>query len=321
MFCRLCRLHLFHKQFKSIKMAKDTFLSRYSILLSRLEKGPASLDELIRCLERESDLHGKAFNVSQRTLQRDFKAIYEQCNIEIANERKGDRRYYIKNRPDSPEHSQRLLESFQMTSIISSAQNFSNTVFMESRQPKGLEHFHGLLHAINNKFIITFDHHKYWDDVVTHRKVHPLGLKESQGRWYLIAVDNKDQRTKTFGLDRIENLDISKTRFREKYSINLKNAFSHSFGIINFENEAPSKVKLEFTAEQAKYVKAYPLHHSQTVIKDADTVIIELTVYPSYDFIQEILSFGDEVKVLEPLSLVKDIKKSLTNALKQYGTK
>ena len=300
-------------------MAKDTFLSRYSILLSRLEKGPASLEELMNCLERESDLHGKEFNVSQRTLQRDFQAIYEQCNIEIANERKGDRRYFIKSKPDSPEHSQRLLESFQMTSIISSAQNFSNAVFMESRQPKGLEHFHGLLHAINNKLIITFDHHKFWDDVITNRKVHPLGLKEAKGRWYLIAVDCKDQKTKTFGLDRIENLDISKTKYREKYTINLKNSFTHSFGIINFENEEPSKVKLEFTLEQAKYVKAYPLHHSQVVIKDEEVVVIELTVYPSYDFIQELLSFGNEVKVLAPLSLVRDIKKMLANALKQYS--
>ena len=38
-------------------------------------------------------------------------------------------------------------------------------------------------------------------------------------------------------------------------------------------------------------------------------------------YAQELLSFGDEVKVLEPLSLVKDIKKILTNALKQYSSK
>ena len=303
-------------------MAKDTFLSRYSIIINRLEKGPASFKELERCLSLESRMQDKEFNISQRTLQRDIKSIYDQCNIEIANERKGEKRYYIKSKPESPEHSQRLLESFQMSSIINSAQNFSHSVFMESRHAKGLEHFHGLLHAINNKLIIMYDYHKYWDDSNSNRKVHPLGLKQARGRWYLIAADTKDQHIKTFGLDRMDNLDISKTKFREKYNIDLKDTFTNAFGIINFESEEPKKVKLEFTYGQGQYVKTYPLYSSQVVIEeDAKKVVIELRLYISYDFVQELMSYGDEVKVLEPTSLVKEIKTILSNALKKYGVK
>jgi hypothetical protein len=35
---------------------------------------------------------------------------------------------------------------------------------------------------------------------MTSRKVHPLALKESKDRWYLIAIDTKDKILKSFGL-------------------------------------------------------------------------------------------------------------------------
>ena len=90
-----------------------------------------------------------------------------------------------------------------MTNAIHASQEYSEYVFLENRQPKGLEHFSGLFYAIRNKRILKFTHYKYWDETVTVRTVHPLALKESQGRWYLLAVDTKDNRLKTFGLDRM----------------------------------------------------------------------------------------------------------------------
>jgi predicted DNA-binding transcriptional regulator YafY len=45
---------------------------------------------------------------------------------------------------------------------------------------------------------------------MTSRKVHPLALKESKDRWYLIAIDTKDKILKSFGLDRINYLDVAK---------------------------------------------------------------------------------------------------------------
>ncbi|MBP8946978.1 MAG: WYL domain-containing protein [Bacteroidales bacterium] len=41
-------------------------------------------------------------------------------------------------------------------------------------------------------------------------------------------------------------------------------------------------------------------------------------MFITYDFIQEILQYGDEVKVLKPNSLVKTIKHIHRNALRRY---
>jgi len=300
-------------------MAKETFFTRFTLIIRRLEKGPATFEQIAHYLETESDIQDKDFNISIRTFQRDIKDIYEQLNYEIVNERTGDKRYYIKTRPETNEQSKRLLESFQLIQALRAAQHFTDKVYWETRKPNGLEHFEILLFAINNKRAVHFSHYKYWEDVVKERVVHPLGLKESQGRWYLLAVDTTDRRLKTFGLDRISELEVQEKPYREKYAYDLKNQFNHAFGILVADEQEPEMVQLKYEFEQGQYVKNYPLHPSQKVIRDdGNEVVIELMVYITYDIIQELLSYGPELEVLKPLSLRKEMKKQLMKTVLLY---
>jgi len=301
-------------------MPKATFLSRYSLIIKRLEKGPATCEQILQYLKDESDIQDKDFIIVQRTLQRDIKDIYAQLNVEIVNEKKGDKRYFISNSPETHEQSQRLLDSYHIINIIRASQDFEKFVFLESRKPRGLDHFYGLLYAIRNKRILNFSHFKYWDESLTYRTVHPLALKESQGRWYLLAVEAKDKMLKTFGLDRMNDIDICNTKFRESYTYDFKELFSHSFGIINDENGKVEHIRLSFKYEQGQYVKTYPLHGSQKILLDNhDEVLIELFVYITYDFVKELLSFGEELTIVSPARLRNQVKKSLVNTLKLYN--
>lgn len=302
-------------------MSKQTFISRFSLIIKRLERGPTAFEELKQYLENESDIHGKNFNLSIRTLQRDIIHIYDQFGIEIVNERKGDKRYFIKDQPESQEHTQRLLEAYDMLNIVKSSQQHNRFVFFESRKPKGLEHFTGLLYACSNKKVLSFRHFKYWDDTLTNRTVHPLALKEARGRWYLVAIDTKDSNLKTFGLDRMEDIDISKTSFKEKYAIDIAETFHHAFGIINETDQKPQKIRLQLSHEQGQYLMNYPLHHTQQRIEekeDSNDIILELNLKISYDFVMELMSFGETVKVLSPKSLVNLLVKRGKRMIAQY---
>ncbi|MEJ7627304.1 MAG: WYL domain-containing protein [Ferruginibacter sp.] len=295
-------------------------MSRFSLIIQRLKRAPATYEQLKQYLENESDVHGQDFNLSIRTLQRDIKDIYDQLGIEIVNERKGDKRYHIKEQPESEQYTRRLLDAFDTLNIVKSAQQNSEKVFFETRQPKGLEHFTGLLHACSNKKIVTFHHFKYNDDLRTNRVVHPLALKEARGRWYLVAIDIKDNKMKTFGLDRIEDIDISKTSFKNNYSINIAEEFKHAFGVLNLNTLQPQKIKLLLSKEQGQYLINYPLHHSQHIIgeKDSGEIILELYLKISYDFIMELMSFGENIKVLMPKSLVNVLKKKARLMFEKY---
>jgi len=61
------------------------------------------------------------------------------------------------------------------------------------------------------------------------------------------------------------------------------------------------------------------LHHTQkTLVDNEQEYRIELYVHPSYDFVMELLSVGNQVRVLEPESLRNQIVKGLKEALGNY---
>jgi predicted DNA-binding transcriptional regulator YafY len=212
----------------------------------------------------------------------------------------------------------RLLEAFSVFDTLQLAQNFSNEILCEQRKSLGLENVFILFHAIRNQLELSFKHKKYWDAFETQKTLQPYVLKESKNRWYLIGLDVSNNQIRTFGLDRIAEIEISKTKFAKPAANLVENLFQHSFGII-FEENKPQTVVLEFSTFQANYIKALPLHPSQkTISEDKDFCVFELTIYPTYDFIMEILSMGKDVKVLEPAILKEEIKAILQESLKNY---
>jgi len=302
-------------------MKKDFYLTRYALIIKRLERSPATYPEIEDYLLNSFEFQDNNINgYSIRTLQRDIKDIANLFNFDIHNKKKGDNRYYIESRPvmEVDEYNQRLLESFQIMSAVNSQPDFAEFVYLESRNPRGIQNFYDLLFAIRNKRIIEFQHFKYKDQSITSRKVHPLALKESKDRWYLIALDTKDEKLKAFGLDRISDLTVNKAGFKLQEKFNLKEHFKNAFGIMNLEEE-PVKVIIRSTKEQAEYIKSSPLHHSQQIQKETDkSVDFVYDLFPTYDFIQEILSFGKQAKVIEPKSLAEKIKETLKESIRQY---
>ncbi len=301
-------------------MSKDIYFRRYSGIIKRLEKSPATFEQIARFLQNMPGMEGEGLTISLRTFQRDINEILELTDIEIVNEKKGDKRYFINSRPDVQSAGERLLEAYGLVNLLNDARQNEQYVFFENRKSVGLEHFGGLLHAIKNRKTVIFDHYKYWEDILTRRTVHPLALKEARGRWYLLAVDKKDGRLKTFGLDRICDVEISKAAFKENYQCDIKALFQHSFGIMYDTAQAPQTIQLLFTYEQGQYVKTYPLHHSQLIVKETDDeVLIELTMVITHDLVMELLSYGEEMRVVAPAPLVAQLKCIYANALDKYS--
>lgn len=302
-------------------MKKDFYLTRYALIIKRLERSPATYAELEDYLLDSFEFQdAKIGSYSIRTLQRDIKDIANLFNFDIHNKKKVDNRYYIESRPvmEVDEYNQRLLESFQIMNAVNSQPDFAEFIYLESHNPRGIQNFYDLLFAIRNKRIIEFQHFKYKDQSITSRKVQPLALKESKDRWYLIAVDYKDEKLKAFGLDRISDLTVKRMSFKLQQKFNLKEHFKNAFGIMNMEEE-PEKIIIRATKEQAEYLKSSPLHHSQQIVRETDTFLeFGYHLFPTYDFIQEILSFGSQVKVLEPKTLASKIKETLKKSIQQY---
>ncbi len=298
-------------------MSKRGFYQRYSLIIKRLQKSPASFEEINDYLEQQSEFQDFDLKFSIRQFQRDIKDIRELFGLEIQYSRL-QKAYFIDNANQSTA-TDRMLEYFYMVNALNVTDDLSKHIHLEQRRAQGTEHFYGLLHCIKNHFIVRFPYHKYEDDIIVKREVEPYALKEFKGRWYLIAKDVHDDYTKTFGLDRIQDLEITKKKFTTSPEFNANNLFKDYFGIINSSDNELTEIVLSFDSFQGKYVKSFPLHESQKVILDNENETrIKLSLYVTYDFLLELLSFGDRMKVLSPDSLQKEVCETYNNALKQY---
>jgi predicted DNA-binding transcriptional regulator YafY len=273
-----------------------------------------SYDEIQREIALDHSSIEEELLTSQRTFQRDIKNIATIYDIEIGSD-KSTNKYFIKDDVEEI-HSRRLRENSEIVNAIRLSKGFGESLIFEERRSLGTEHMAGLIHAIQNGLSVKFEYHKYWDESVSNRTVNPVALKEARNRWYLIAQD--EDKVKNFALDRIKNLVISEYRFAH-FEYNVHQEFENSFGIINGTNEEAEKVVLSFTPQEGRYVESLPLHHSQElVLKNEKEIRFSYFIRPTYDFRMELLSYGDQVKILKPEGLKKTIKTQLEKALKSY---
>jgi predicted DNA-binding transcriptional regulator YafY len=295
---------------------RETIL-RYHLIISKLQKHPVTFNELADFLERESDFHGNTLTKAKRTIQRDFDAIRSIYNIDIRFDfRRG---VYVLDPDENQEKNLRMVEALDLFNAMKVTENISGIIHFEKRRPQGTENMNGLLHAIQNHVQIEFTYSKYWENVSTQRIAEPFALKEFKNRWYLVALDHKDLRIKTFALDRLTDLEITKRKFQHPQKFDVNEYFKHCFGIITADDEQPQEIVLSFEPFQGKYIKSLPLHESQEVLVDNEHEIrIKIKIYLTHDFLMEILSHGENVKVIEPAGLIEQLKSNYSNALNQY---
>lgn len=292
-------------------MSKKDYLIRYLLIIKRIRQlRLVSFKEINEYLEREFGILDSPKTISIRTFQRDINEIRTIFNIDIKCN--SSNQYFI-NEEDNSDFNNRMMEAFDVFNSLSAGQQLTPYIQLESRCSLGTENINGILHSIRNRLVLIIRYLKYDDDVESTREVHPYILKEYKGRWYLLAKDNNDGRIKTFGLDRIQEIDITKKKYVYPTDLNPKTYFKNCFGIYISDDE-PVEIILSFDPYQGNYIKSYPLHSSQKILVDNDTELrICLTLFDTHDLLMEVLSYGDNVRVIEPKSLIDKIVEVIEN--------
>lgn len=302
---------------KHQSMSKQEAISRYNLIIRKLRKYPATFQEIAAWLAQESEIESYDYNISKRTFQRDIKDIRAIYKIDIQYD--FSRMVYYIEHDDQSMANGRILEAFDTLNALNLADRLSDHIHFEKRRPQGTENLYGLLHAISNQLQIRFTYQKYWEEEVSQRIAEPYALKEFHNRWYVLANDLRDNQEKSFALDRLTNPEITKRTFQYPDNFNVNAYYRHCFGIVGPNGQQPEQVVLSFDPVQGKYIKSLPLHESQVILKDdSEELQIMLTVVLTYDFLMEILSHGDKVKVVEPAKLIDTLKSVYQDALKQY---
>lgn len=298
-------------------MSKLIYFKRYLYVIDRLRSLPCSFNDLQEHVMRklENDDIDTAFEYAIRTFERDKKDIATLFGIDIFYNRK-DKTYAIDEAEIEDQSVTRIIDAFSIHHALQEGNKLSPSVFLEKRKSLGTENIYGIIHAIQNGYILQFTYQKHWEDFSTQRMVYPIAIKESQQRWYLVALDKKNDVVKTFGLDRISNLKVTDTKFKP-FAYKVEKEFQHAFGV---ETYSPAeKVVLEFSKQQGNYIKTFPLHESQRIIEETeDSVILEIFIHTTNDIKMELLKYGSDAKVLSPISLQNEIKIRISEMSKLY---
>jgi predicted DNA-binding transcriptional regulator YafY len=294
-------------------MSKVGYIQRYLLIMSKIRSEKyVSLENLTNYIEEKVSYYGdtESIGTSQRTILRDIRDIRNYFDIEIAYS-KANNGYFMSE--DALSNLEKMLEPLDLLGSLYADKRLPDFIFTEKRKSKGTEHLFTLIHAIKNSFMTEFFYLKY-DNTFSHvRKVEPYALKEFKGRWYLLAleVDGKPEEKgmiKTWGLDRIKNLNITHKRFHKNQHVNIVEEFKNSFGIFSNKEKAIEEIILSFTPAGGKYNESFPLHESQeTLIDNEQEFRIRLHVKLTYDFIMELLSQSENMKVIAPEHLKEDL--------------
>jgi len=299
-------------------MSKHETLLRHQKIISKLRTSKeATFEDISDYLKNQSELHEYDLVISQRTFQRDINEIRSLYNVDIQFDR--SRKVHFIAEDENPVLNDRLMEAFDFISTLKMSEDLTRYIYFEKRRSQGTHHFYGLLHAVRNRFIIDLSHQKFEYDEPTKRLVEPYGLKESKGRWYLMAKEVGKDKVKTFGLDRIVDFDITKKHFSPPEKYNANEDFKYCFGVINLSDVKPLEIILSFEPFEGNYVKSYPLHESQSILIDNEEELrIRLYLIKTDDLVKEILSYAENVTVISPESLIIEIQQHHENAFKQY---
>lgn len=190
--------------------------------------------------------------------------------------------------------------------------------FERSTVSRGNEYLGPLLDAIRHHKTIRIQYQKFSDDAVKEYALQPYLLKEYDNRWYLIGMEVDRNKYRTYGLERIQHLELAERSFTPDAEFSANRFFQHSIGITEIA-ESPVKIELRFQPTAGRYILSQPIHASQQLISEDKTgVVIGLHVLLTQELFNLILHYGDQVEVLKPARLRTMIKERLVKALERY---
>ena len=281
-----------------------------------------SMDQLIHSVQNQLAYYDDtdSIGVSKSTIRRDLREIRDKFCIDIKYS-KTDDGYYIPF-DEGQSDIEMMLEPLNLLGAFYMDKRLPDFIFTEKRRPKGMDNLPLLIHAIKNSFVAEFSYLKYDNNVSHIRRVEPYALKEFRNRWYLLAmeIDGRiDERgcIKTWGLDRMQNLVVIGNRFWKNKEYDIEKEFAHAFGIYSDKDKKVEEVILSFSPMSGKYNESFPLHESQeTLIDNEQEFRIRLRVKLTYDFIMELLSQSQGMKVIAPEHLRKELVEIHRKAVK-----
>ena len=296
------------------------------------------IDDLIECCSQKLSEHNAAeASVSRRQIFDDMVFMKSLAGYEapIESYKEGKKVYYrysendfsILKKPLNPSELNTLNEALETLSRMNSLPGFDwvNSLqtklksgldldknnrqiisFEENEFLKGLGFLNVLYQYISQNQSVEITYKSFKSDAESQFTISPYYLKQYNNRWFLFGWNHQFGNIQNLALDRIISIKNSKETFINN-EIDFNDYFEDIVGVSNNLEEKAVKISIKLSDNILPYIISKPIHGSQKISGN----ILNLELKLNYELESLILSFGENMQVLEPLILVEKIKEKV----------
>jgi predicted DNA-binding transcriptional regulator YafY len=183
---------------------------------------------------------------------------------------------------------------------------------------KGINYLTPLFNAIVNERVLKVKYQDFKSLEAYEITFHPSYLKQYNNRWFVLGL-NSDNAVPNWNLalDRIVSVQENRIAYVASI-IDWDEYFYDLIGVTRPADIPIQEIVLLFSSELGPYITTKPIHPSQKHQKTDSGLEVRIRVIPNFELERLILSFGEQVKVVSPVSLNSRISERLNSANSQY---
>ena len=257
---------------------------------------------------------------SRRTFNNHREAVEEVFGIRIECNRSTSRYFirYTDEVTDDNAEAAWLINTFTVNNMLSlGKERLSGRVSVEDI-PSGHRHLTSVLEAMTESRQIRITYQKYTKAQADSYTIRPYAVKEFAKRWYIVAYCIERGALRVYGLDRIQNLELTSDSFRMPKDFDVDELFSTSFGIY-IPEEKGRTIIFRTSPTDAHFLRDLPIHSSQKEIEsDNDSVTFSIFVCPNKALIMEFCKYGSGLEVISPEDIRAKVAEEHVKASEKY---
>lgn len=276
-------------------------IKRLSAIVNKLSgiSEYVSKEELLEAMSGDMAENG---SYTLRTLQRDIRTIEEIFGIEIENV-KGEGYRIVGWDPVYTDRFKELLSEFEILSTVGSDSGTRDYIIPEQRRMTFSVDIQKILRSIKQRRKERFSYSlPRLGGKEAEYLAEPYFLKQSQNRWYLVAM--VEGILKCFELGRFVSFKVLDEEFSRDESVRAENLFRDCFGIWDDPKMSVEDIRLRFSPLDGRFIKTLPIHSSQKIVAETNEYVeVTLRLKITNDFVMALLSRSSSIEILAPQSL------------------
>lgn len=278
------------------KIATRTLREDLKVFRDKKRGFGAPLPEKIRIL-RYTDAN---FSIAQRPLLE-----YEQYLINAAQQ-------LLERFENHPKYDKLAEALIKFQDEEEQDNDTSRILFYDHNEEyKGIKHLKPLYLAIKKKQVLQITYKGFKDEISKIFEFHPHVLRQYNRRWFVYGL-NKTNDIGKWSIpldDRLVSFDILEDEFYVETKTDWESFFRTMVGVTRIKDAQIERVVLRFHNGREDYFKTKPFQPDYEEFFDddkQDQVWFETII--NKELVQQLLSYGQDVQVLEPEQLKQELR-------------